>query len=72
MNAPNSDVAAVMVRIADTLEMAKLELRDLLDPNRELRMSGLRSVIAFGRSVTFVLQNLRSVAPNFDVWYAPH
>lgn len=72
MNAPNPAVAAVMVRVADTLETAKLGLSDLLDPSRGRRMSGLRNVIAFGRSVTFVLQNLRSVEPNFDAWYAPH
>ncbi len=38
-------------------------------------MSGLRNLIAFGRSVTFVLQNLRSVVDgefDFDAWYEPH
>jgi hypothetical protein len=44
-----------------------------LDPRRNRRMSGLRNLIVFGRSVTFVLQNLRSVIPEeFDVWYGPH
>ncbi len=32
-------------------------------------MTGLRNLIAFGRSVTFVLQNLRSITPEFDPWY---
>lgn len=36
-------------------------------------MSGLRNLITFGRSVTFVLQNLRSVVrEEFDAWYEPH
>jgi hypothetical protein len=37
-------------------------------------MSGLRNLITFGRSVTFVLQNLRSVVEpgRFDAWYEPH
>lgn len=71
MSEINSNVEAVMTRVFDTLETAKLGLNDLLDPARNRRMSGLRNVIAFGRSVTFVLQNLRSVAPNFDDWYVP-
>jgi len=36
-------------------------------------MSGLRNLVVFGRSVTFVLQNLRhSVGrEEFDAWYEP-
>jgi hypothetical protein len=37
----------------------------------ERRLTGLRNVAIFGRSVTFVLQNLRSQTPGFDHWYAP-
>jgi hypothetical protein len=68
---PN-DLRVVMDRVEATLQTAKLGLDDLLDPSRARRMSGLRNLIAFGRSVTFVLQNLRSVAPDFDEWYGPH
>jgi len=34
-------------------------------------MSGLQNVAVFGRAVTNVLQNLRSVQPDFDDWYTP-
>ena len=38
------------------------------------RFTGLRNLIVFGRSVTFVLQNLRTVVgkERFDLWYEPH
>lgn len=53
----------------NTLFTAKLGLRalDSADPNE--RMAGLRNLVVFGRSVTFVLQNLRSTEPDFDGWY---
>ncbi|MDB5852857.1 MAG: hypothetical protein JWR22_898 [Herminiimonas sp.] len=68
------EVEAVLKRVDDTLDTARLGLKDLLDTTRSRRMSGLRNLIAFGRSVTFVLQNLRSVVPpgEFDSWYEPH
>lgn len=55
----------------NTLETAKFGLDDLLEgvPNR--RISGLRNLIVFGRAVTNVLQNLRSIEPDFDEWYQP-
>jgi len=36
------------------------------------RVAGLHNAIVFGRSVTFVLQNLRSIEPDFDEWYEEH
>ncbi len=70
----SAEVEAVLRRVDDTLDTARLGLDDLLDTTRSRRMSGLRNLIAFGRSVTFVLQNLRSVVPpgTFDTWYEPH
>jgi len=44
-----------------------VDVRD--NPTR--RMSGLRNVAVFGRAVTNVLQNLRSVRTDFDEWYSP-
>jgi len=63
-----------MGRVEATLETAKHGLADLLDASRGRRVSGLRNLIVFGRSVTFVLQNLRSALPQgeFDAWYHPH
>lgn len=68
-----AEIETVLSRVDETLQTARLGLDDLLDATRSRRMSGLRNLIAFGRSVTFVLQNLRSVIPDeFDKWYEPH
>lgn len=73
MSNRRAHIEAVLQRVDETLETARLGLSDLLDTTRSRRMSGLRNLIAFGRSVTFVLQNLRSVVrEEFDVWYEPH
>jgi hypothetical protein len=42
------------------------------DPSGRKKDAGLRNVLVFGRSVTFVLQNLRSIESSFDDWYEPH
>jgi hypothetical protein len=73
MTDQRANIEAVLQRVDETLETARLGLSDLLDSSRSRRMSGLRNLIAFGRSVTFVLQNLRSVVrEEFDAWYEPH
>ncbi len=55
-----------------TLRTAELALEDLdRAPNNERRVAALRNVIVMGRSVTNVLQNLRSKAQGFDAWYTP-
>lgn len=67
-----TEVEAILQRVEDTLETAKLGLSDLLDPSRSRRNTGLRNLITFGRSVSFVIQNLRGVEGlDFDVWYQP-
>lgn len=73
MSDRRANIEAVLQRVDETLETAQLGLSDLLDTSRSRRMSRLRNLIAFGRSVTFVLQNLRSVVGrDFDAWYEPH
>lgn len=73
MSNRRTDIEAVLQRVDETLATARIGLSDLLDTSRNRRMSGLRNLIAFGRSVTFVLQNLRSVVGDeFDAWYEPH
>jgi len=67
----NKTTKEVLQRIRDTLNTARLGLKDVLDgPQR--RLGGLRNLIVFGRAVTNVLQNLRSTEPTFDEWYAPY
>jgi hypothetical protein len=59
--------------VDETLNTAKLGLSDLLDPSKIRWRVGLRNLIVFGRSVTFVLQNLRGIQSiDFDRWYSPH
>jgi hypothetical protein len=66
-------VASVLEDASQTLQTAEWGLADLtgVDPRR--RMSGLRNLVVFGRAVTNVLQNLRTVvgAQEFDKWYEP-
>jgi hypothetical protein len=69
-----TNVNEVLTEARRTLETARLGLDDFLHGNTEMRrMAGLRNVIVFGRSVTNVLQNLRTVTGQqaFDSWYEP-
>lgn len=69
----NHEIESAIHRVEETLQTARHGLHDLLDASRSRRMTGLRNLIVFGRSVTFVLQNLRSVVgpEKFDAWYQP-
>jgi hypothetical protein len=66
-------IEQVLQRTEDTLATAKYGYQDLISGERSRRFSGLRNLIVFGRSVTFVLQNLRSSVgkERFDSWYEP-
>ncbi|WP_454776421.1 hypothetical protein [Janthinobacterium tructae] len=59
----------ILSRTDDILATARLGLDDMLSTDYTRRMSGLRNLIVFGRSVTFTLQNLSSKADGFDEWY---
>ena len=64
----------VLTEARRTLETARLGLDDFLRGDTEARRTaGLRNVIVWGRSVTNVLQNLRTVIEKqaFDSWYEP-
>jgi hypothetical protein len=63
-------VDEILLRTDDILATARLGLDDMLSTDRTRRMSGLRNLIVFGRSVTFTLQNLSSKAEGFDEWYS--
>jgi hypothetical protein len=73
MTDKEAEIEAVLHRVEETLQTAMHGLDDVLAVQRDRRMSGLRNLIVFGRSVTFVLQNLRSVVDDgdFDAWYTP-
>lgn len=52
--------------------MALLGLADLNGPDPKRRLPGLWNAITFGRNVTFVVQNLRTIdAAALDAWYEP-
>lgn len=59
----------VLLNLKSTLEMAEYGLRDLQSDDPKYTEVGLRNLAMHGRSVTFVLQNLRSLEPNFEEWY---
>ena len=66
-------IEQVLQRTEDTLSTAKYGYQDLVSGDKSRRFTGLRNLIVFGRSVTFVLQNLRSTVgkERFDIWYEP-
>jgi hypothetical protein len=55
--------------VDERLETARFGLRDMSNPAKA--RSGLYNAVVFGRMVTFALQNLRSIANDFDEWYRP-
>jgi hypothetical protein len=66
-------VEAGIKKAQDILDTARSGYEDLVAIDKSKKIIGLRNLIVFGRSVTFVLQNLRSKLPEgeFDKWYAP-
>lgn len=66
-----SSVEEIITRAEQTLQTAKHGYDDLVGIDKNRRFTGLRNLIVFGRSVTFVLQNLRSAIDEveFDTWY---
>jgi hypothetical protein len=68
-----SEAAAVLLKTREILATARRGLDDLVGDDPSRRLVGIRNVAVFGRSVTFVLQNLRSTVPDdgFDRWYLP-
>ena len=54
------------------LARAKLGMAAIEGLDRGLALAGLCNVAIFGRSVTWILQNLRSTEPSFDEWYSPY
>jgi hypothetical protein len=67
------NTATVVLEAKATLDTARIGLEDFLHgqtPGR--RLAGLRNVVVFGRAVTNVLQNIRTLdRERFDRWYEP-
>ena len=69
----NPDIQTVIVKAEETLQTARYGFEDLTCGNRQRRFSGIRNLEVFGRSVTFVLQNLKTPVGEaaFDERYGP-
>lgn len=64
--------AEIFYRVRRTLRDAENALADFLtNPSPPQQRSSLRNFVVYGRTVTFVLQKLRSVVSDFNEWYEP-
>jgi hypothetical protein len=61
----------ILKETTETLNTARFGMSLVQSEDPEQRKFGLRNIIVFGRAVTNVLQNLRSVVAGFDEWYEP-
>ncbi len=66
-------VVIALKRAQEVLDTAYFGLRALKQSDPSQKSAGLRNVLVFGRSVTFVIQNLRSIVgeQRFNSWYEP-
>lgn len=66
-------VLLALKRAQEVLDTAYFGLQILKQSNSSQRSAGLRNVLVFGRSVTFVIQNLKSIVGEhrFNAWYQP-
>jgi hypothetical protein len=63
----------VLHKTREMLDVAQRGLSDLIGADAARRPMGIYNVAVFGRSVTLVLQNMRSIdRAGFDAWYAPY
>ena len=62
----------VVTRSGTMLRMVAQGLRDMKDADHDRLLFGFLGIVVFGRSMTLVMQNLRTHdRAAFDVWYAP-
>tara|TARA_R110000824_G_scaffold35499_3_gene111205 strand:- start:2851 stop:3519 length:669 start_codon:yes stop_codon:yes gene_type:complete len=69
----SNEIRAIIQKAEETLQTARFGYEDLTSENRYRRYSGIRNLVVFGRSVTFVIQNLKTPvgSDRFDAWYQP-
>ena len=69
----NKEFLKIIQKAEEIFQTARFGYADLTSSNRARRFSGLRNLIVFGRSVTFVIQNLKRPAgeERFNTWYEP-
>lgn len=64
-----STTEEILNRLQEILKTAELGFKDLIQGPPPRKLPGLRNLIVFGRSITNILQKLRSTEPGFDEWY---
>ena len=69
--ANRDEVAAIIRRSDEVLRTAYAGLEMMKSPSGLTQNIGLRNVLTFGRSVTFVLQNLNGKHDRYEEWYQP-
>jgi hypothetical protein len=68
----HAKIADALRRIRTTLRRTELAFEELEHAtDGERRVAAMCNVVVYGRTVTFVLQNLRSAATDFNSWYEP-
>jgi len=68
-----TSAADVLRKARELLRATQRGLADLLGDDPNMRPVGIYNVAVFGRSVTLVLQNFRTIdRKKFDEWYAPY
>jgi len=72
MPSSRAEIEKILQNAKSAFENAKNGLEILNGNNYDQYPFGFHSVAVFGRSVTFILQNLRSKVNNFDLWYGPY
>jgi hypothetical protein len=65
----NRSTTQILSDLQDTLDMALRSYNRLKTGSQEERAVELKNFIINGRSVTFVLQNLKSNEKDFEEWY---
>jgi hypothetical protein len=66
------DAEDILRNAGDCFQTAAMGLEDLTGSDPKRRLIGLRNLVVFGRSITFILQTLRGVdRDRFNAWYAP-
>jgi DNA-directed RNA polymerase subunit RPC12/RpoP len=62
----------IFARVERRLERVEAAFRSLLASGKQEKQNALEDVIVHGCALTIVMQNCRSLLPEFDSWYAPH
>ena len=70
--ATRMDPSQVVTRAGTMLRMVNQGFRDMRETDQDRILLGFLGVVVFGRSVTLVMQNLRTHGRHeFDTWYSP-